>query len=791
MKVRVLHKFKRFHKIVLIVALMAASGLTKAQSTEELLNKAREIKFSNPDSAILLAKKAKVLLKKKYDAHKEIAVYNILGLANWALGNTKEADDNLTLALKKAIRINDDTLQTILYNNLGILKRDRAGLKEVVDYHLRALKSAKKSKRPYDIADTYNNIGSVYMYYSRNDSAVYFLEKGLMVYNQRMETDKKAEIGYGDCSTNIGLVYFGEGKYSIAYTYFFKALKIFEKYKLYDKALIAANNIAEIYLDKNDVVNAIKFCRLALSFEKKSPNEMQLIYVNFIMGKIYHDKNQFDSALVFYHLAADGFNKFEMTNQFASVLNSMATAYVRTGNFNKGLSYLNDALKVNIEFKDTVGVCANYSNYATIYLEKGDYLKAEEYILKALHIMRPEFYYSMYTNMLGQAATIEGKLGKYQKAYEYLSQHNICRDSLISIAHERNSEELAQIYQSEKREKELLLAKSDNEKNSIALKHEQEEGKRKSLQLYMALGGSLLLVVLAVFVIRSNLIRKRTNVLLAEKNSIIYEQKAEVELQKAMVEGKNREITDSINYALRIQRAVLPDETYMKEILGEHFVLFKPKDIVSGDFYWAHELANDRALFACGDSTGHGVPGAIMSMLNISALENAVDALKKPTPADILNFARKKIIDTLAQDGNAEGGKDGMDCILIAIDKQKMKVQFAMANNSLWIIRNGEMLEFAADKMPVGKHDRDNVPFTAHEFDLQKGDLIITITDGFPDQFGGARGKKFKYSNLKNILIEDSNNELQGIKSRLHAAFSNWQGDLEQVDDVCVIGIRI
>lgn len=265
---------------------------------------------------------------------------------------------------------------------------------------------------------------------------------------------------------------------------------------------------------------------------------------------------------------------------------------------------------------------------------------------------------------------------------------------------------------------------------------------------------------------------------------------AEVVQQKDIIEEKHKEITDSINYAERIQRTFLSTREILDNNLGEHFILFKPKDVVSGDFYWSEKLNNDDFILAAADSTGHGVPGAIMSLLNITCLENSVKE-GFAEPDEILNHTRTNIIERLKKDGSTDGGKDGMDCSLLCFNASKTKLRFALANNPLWLVRKGELLEYAPDKMPVGKHDKQHIPFTRHAIDLQKEDVIYIFTDGYADQFGGPKGKKFKYSNLQKLLVENAYLPMQNLNKKLTVEFETWRGDLEQIDDVCVIGIRI
>jgi serine phosphatase RsbU (regulator of sigma subunit) len=211
--------------------------------------------------------------------------------------------------------------------------------------------------------------------------------------------------------------------------------------------------------------------------------------------------------------------------------------------------------------------------------------------------------------------------------------------------------------------------------------------------------------------------------------------------------------------------------------------------VVSGDFYWAAELNNGNFSFCCADSTGHGVPGAIMSILNISSLEKSIEAHTEPHA--ILAETRKIIINRLKKDGSPEGGKDGMDCSLLVLDRDRKQLWFASAHNPVIIIRKGEIMEYRGDKMPVGKHDKDNAPFTLHAVALEQGDTIYTLTDGFPDQFGGPKGKKFMIKSLKELFLQMAHLPMKQQEQKLAEEFDKWKGSNEQIDDVCVIGVRI
>jgi len=289
-------------------------------------------------------------------------------------------------------------------------------------------------------------------------------------------------------------------------------------------------------------------------------------------------------------------------------------------------------------------------------------------------------------------------------------------------------------------------------------------------------------VILLLFSLRSNNQRRKANKLLSQ-------QKAEVEKQKHLVDEKQKEILDSINYAKRIQTALMANSKMMSDNLNDHFVYFKPKDIVAGDFYWAARLP-DSFIYITADSTGHGVPGAFMSLLNISKLNDAINQ-KITRPDLVLNEVKSGIIRALNPEGSSEESKDGMDAILCRLDTRNMKLQYAAANNSFCIIRDKTIINCKADKMPVGKSHDDSSLFTYNEFALQKGDMIYTFTDGYGDQFGGPEGKKFMHKQLRAILVEIAELPVSEQSAVINQRFEAWKGDLEQVDDVLVIGVRV
>lgn len=255
----------------------------------------------------------------------------------------------------------------------------------------------------------------------------------------------------------------------------------------------------------------------------------------------------------------------------------------------------------------------------------------------------------------------------------------------------------------------------------------------------------------------------------------------------AQLQEKNREITDSITYAKRIQNAVLPPHDLLQEYVKDCFILYKPKDIVSGDFYW-FEKKNDVLLVAAADCTGHGVPGAMLSVVCSNALYRSVNEFDLIRPGEILDKTRELVLDAFAK--SSEGIKDGMDISLCAIDLRTRRVSWSGANNNLWYLKNGALCEIKAHKQPIGKTGHQ-LPFPTHDVPLEKDDVLYLVTDGYADQFGGAEGKKFKRRQLEGLLHATGSMPLDTQKRTLDRVFENWRGELEQLDDVTIIGIRL
>ena len=581
-----------------------------------------------------------------------------------------------------------------------------------------------------------------------------------------------------------------QGNYSEALKHYFIALKI--KEAMDDKGGVgtALSNIGNIYFSQGNFSDALKnfFASLKIQKEINDENGIAIAYGN--IGNVYYTQHNYPEALKNYCIALKIMKEINDTESIAFVYTNIGAVYLQQGNYLEALKNQLASLKITEATGDKLSMCASYNNIGSIYVQQKKYPEAEKYYQKATELAKEIGYKELLKESYKSLMQIDSAKGNFKSAFHHYKIYNIYSDSLNNEGVSKKTIQLQMTYDFEKKE-----AVTEAE-HKIALQNQhvisEEKTRKQNIIIISVIIGLFLVAVFAIIVLRSLRITRK-------QKEIIEEQKFVVEKHKEIIEEKHKEITDSINYAERIQRSFLATKELLDENLSSlrggaeggrgYFVLFKPKDVVSGDFYWSAKLSNGNFVLATADSTGHGVPGAIMSLLNVTSLEKAIE--QHTDPADILNHTRQTIIERLKKDGSEEGGKDGMDCSLLVFDFTNKQLLIAAANNPVWIIRDNELIEIKPDKMPVGKSDKQDQSFTTHTVELQTGDTIYTLTDGFPDQFGGPNGKKFMSKKLKELLLANVTLPIAQQKELLDSTFKNWVGDLEQVDDVCIIGINV
>ncbi|MES2592694.1 MAG: tetratricopeptide repeat protein [Bacteroidota bacterium] len=650
----------------------------------------------------------------------------------------------------------------------------------------------------HGIISAYNTIGNIHW---KKGDYTEALKNHFLALKISEETGNKK--GIAAAYNNIGNIYYSQSNYPKAMKNYFDALKIKELIK--DKPGIAAsyNNLGSIYTIQNNFPEALKCFLTSLKIRKEINDKRGISSCYNNLGNIYTKQGDYTQALKNFYDVLKINEEAGVKLEVGRIYVNIANIYTLQGESSKALKYYIHSLRIMEEIGDKAGIANSYNELGSLYTKLNNLKDARNYRKKALktgiEIGDKEQIKSSYNGL----ALLDSIQDNWKDAYYHHRMFIVYRDS---IDNEETKKKIIEATMTDKFEKQELETKTKQDKKDAI---EEIEKRKQKIILGAVAIGLVIVLVFAGFIVRSLRITKR-------QKDIIEMQKNEVSKQKEIVLEKNKEITDSINYAQRIQRSLLASDKMLNANLinpskpalepqtlkyvnkRDYFIFFQPKDIVSGDFYWASLLTNGNFALVTADSTGHGVPGAIMSMLNISCLNEAVKGQQLTAPNEILNYTRSKIIEHLSNDGSEEGGKDGMDCSLISLkfpSAQELDegaiLTYSAANNPVWIVRKNEIIELRGDKMPVGKHDRDTISFSQHTIQLQKDDVIYTITDGFPDQFGGPKGKKYMSKQLKELLVSLSDLPMDRQKERLSQEFNRWKGNLEQVDDVCVIGIKV
>ena len=583
------------------------------------------------------------------------------------------------------------------------------------------------------------------------------------------------------------------------------------------------------YFRKADYKSQIEICLEALPIAEQIGRLQSQATITGNLGSAYTKLNKLDEAYKW--LIKSLAIKEEIGNEstIAVALNNIAGIFQRKGEAKLAINFLQRSLKIRQTIGDSSKIARAHQNLGVGYLEIKDYQTAEEHLLIAHNYRiksqdpsdKISTYYYMswfYGNTKNYKKALEyGKIGfdeaKEHQNYGYIidiSQHladiyydlkdykNACdyktnaikfTDSLITVEENIAIVELETKYETTKKEQENEILRQEAEIKDLELENSNAELKNQQIVIWSSSIGLLLLIGFAISLINRNRIKQKANNLLAQKNEEILIQKNEAEYQRELVAEKNEEITDSITYAQHIQTAILPPLSYMKEYLKEIFVLYKPKDIVAGDFYWLEEH-DGYIYFSAADCTGHGVPGAMMSVMCSNALTKCVKEMGITEPAKILDETSNIIESRFERSEKLV--MDGMDLALCKLDPKTLKMEYAGANNPLWIVRKSieEVEEIKADRQPIGTYET-RVPFKNNKVQLNKGDSLYIFSDGYVDQFGGPKGKKFKSKPFKKLILSLQNHAIAEQLEHFDQAFESWRGETEQIDDVCVIGVKI
>ena len=638
-------------------------------------------------------------------------------------------------------------------------------------YYNNALKIRSEIKDSAGMAETYGNLGITYNSISSYDTALVYYNKAVQL-EKALGRKKELMVNLG----NMGVVYMEKGDYPKALRYYFKALKTAEETK--DKRLIAGwnANIGIVFMQQGDYDKALSYYFKSMNIAKAINHSAMLAKVYGNIGVAYDYKENYEEALRYYNKALEIDRKAGNHNSIARQLANMSVIYINREDYSRALTYLDEASKINAITRDLKMEINILNNYATIYISTKEFDKAEAALKRALQLSFEIHSLDDKRVCYELLSSLHKEKGNWKEALEHYSTSIAYKDSIFNTD---KSAVIGKIIAEAEHEKQAAVIKERHKKelekkNALA----EEERKRNEVVFYFILSVAFAVGAIAIIILRSLYFTRK--------------QKKIIEEQKTLVEEKQKEVIDSINYAKRIQNAILAHEDDISRHLAQSFLLYMPKDIVAGDFYFFETTAT-HIFYAAADCTGHGVPGALVSVVCSNALTRCVKEFGLTDPGEILDKARELVLDTFKKSN--EEVKDGMDISLCSIEIKNLqgsqiKIKWAGANNPLWYTKQGTMKEIKPNKQPIGLAEKP-APFTTHEIILSKNDMIFLFTDGYADQFGGDKGKKFKYASLQQILAQLHQENPDMIKTKLHQAFNEWKGALEQIDDVLVIGVKL
>lgn len=686
-----------------------------------------------PDSSKIFAGLAMELSRRLHYKRGLGDAHNNTGINFYIRGDYTQAEKQFQVSKKIAEELGDRSSIVNRQNNLGIIYYAQGKYAEALANYTRSLHTQQAARDTLGMARVLDYMASVYIQLADLDKALNSYLRALNYYEKKGD-----KTGMTQAYNNIGIVYNHLDNSEKAIENYEACVRISKEIGDRFKLAPAYSNLGKVYQKKGDVEKAAWYYNESLKLSREMHHSPGIAYNLADLGTLAEGKKDYVTALNYYRESLAIHEKNEERN-------SVANALIRIGAVNIRLGKLAEAAAL---------------------LEKG---------LKIAEALRAR---STLAECYSQLAALAKKQHNYKRSFEFLELYANMRDTILNDDKNKSMAEMQTRFDTDKKEKEIALLTKNKNIEELKLGEQEANIKKQRVTIYASLGGITLALTLAFFVVKGYSEKKKANLLLEEKNEAISQ-------QKRVLEEKNLLITDSIEYARNIQEAILPDAQTFRAQFTDSFVLFRPKDVVSGDFYWLQRNAGDEILLAAIDCVGHGVPGAFMALHSFNLLERISKENRNAAPALLLDELNRRVLESLNQQSEAGSAKHGMDLALVKIKGNT--VQYAGARNPLIVIGR-EYREIKADAMYVGGAQGN---FTNHVVQVEPGDMLYLYTDGYPDQKGGPQNKKFFVSEFKKLLQAVAAKPCAEQQQLLADTFTRWQGPGEQIDDVLVIGVRI
>ncbi len=702
--------------------------------------------------------------------------YNNIGTVCFYQNKLYEAINYYNKAVSIRVEISDLLGVAISLMNIGTVEFELNNYALSNEYTEKSLAISEKIGDKLGVCSCLMNIGNNYLWQSDLIKSLEYFDKALQI---ALELGSKSVIA--NCYISIGLVYNSQGDYAPAIENFQKALKIKEEendqYGIY-KCLM---NIGNVHVSQGNSELGLEYYKKSIKIAESLMDESGISNCFVNIGNILDTEGKYLLAIEYYQKALKINEKLDDKYLVATCLVNLGNSYLNIGNNKLALEYLFKAIEIKQELNEKEGLSLIYASIASLKYKENKYNEAIVYAQKAYNLAVEIGVKENAKNASEVLAYSYAVIANYKAAYEYHKKFKLYNDSIFNEESSKQVKQMEARYQNEKKQQQIEL-------QDIQLDKKEVEVSKQRTQKLAFVVGFVLMLVLALVIFKNYKEKKKANILLFSQRDEIEKQRDEITVQK-------KEITDSIHYAKRIQNALLMQDEFANEMMGEHFILFKPKSIVSGDFYWATKIDN-QLIFAVADCTGHGVPGGFMSMLGITFLNEIINKEKITQPNLILNEMRNNIIKSLQQKGVSLEQKDGMDIALCNLDIETKKLQYAGAYNSLYYIsdKTKELSVVKADKMPVAIHVVMD-SFTNHEIQLSNGDIIYLFSDGYEDQFGGPKGKRFLANQFRQLIVDNCQKSLTEQKEIFDNRIEDWKNNYKavykQTDDITLMGIKI
>ncbi|HET6226806.1 MAG TPA: tetratricopeptide repeat protein [Bacteroidia bacterium] len=632
-------------------------------------------------------------------------------------------------------------------------------------YHL-ASKIVTREKKVY----FYHQVGKAFYEADNYENAKTYYAKALEMAKLTLDKQNIAK----ELSA-LGNIYRLQDKNTIALNLLFQAVYLYKELNQQKDLAFNLALIGDINRCIDQPQDALKYLNEALALSIKNNFQREEAFCYSSIGSVYQTLKKYDRGLTNYNEGLKIAQTIKDTSRIVDFLYSIGDLYIEQNRAEEALSYFNRAMEYDKLTGDQYNLALCYAGLGKVALKQKNPKKGVDYGLQAYEIGKLLTAPGICTDATEIIYQAYYEAGDYKNAFHYLKLKTELKDSTINLIQLKKQTQLEFNFVNSFKEKQDSIVRAEKQQQRDMV----QATKSRQQEALVTAGAVAVITSILIIIVIFRSYRKERN-----SRQIINE-------QKLLVEGKNKEIMDSINYAKKIQQAIIPSSLEMANVFPQHFVLLLPKDIVSGDFYWVSSKLN-YSFVAVADCTGHGVPGGFMSMLGTALLNEIINEKEVYEPADILDLLKFKIIMALRQSENVNEAKDGMDIALCRIDKTTNELIFAGANNSMQLLRNNKIIELKGDKQPIGiSHFNITQQFIQQSISLQKNDLIYLFTDGYPDQFGGEVGKKFKYKQLEQLLLDIHNKDMQVQREILEKVHVNWKGSLSQVDDICILGIKI